>query len=88
MRRWNVGILEDFLHGETEFLSDPVGQIKGRIVFSGFQRVDRLPRNADPFSQFFLRPAAFATELFELVCHQWEVFINGVTKAKDTIRSG
>ena len=81
-------IFENLLHRCTEFLGNPVGEVERRIVFFRFQRVDCLPRDADAFAEFFLRPVPLGAHHFESVFHQWEVRMKGETIANDAHKSG
>ena len=57
-------------------------------MFFGFQRMDRLPRNADAFAEFLLRPVALRTHYFEAAFHQCEVWMKGETRTHAAQKPG
>jgi hypothetical protein len=81
-------VLENLFHGSAEFFGNPICEIERRVVFFGFQRVDRLTRDADAFAEFFLRPVALRAQDFEAVFHQCEVRMKGETRPQQAHNRG
>ena len=83
-----MGVLEDPVDGDFKGGCDPVGQVQGRIVFFGFERVDRLAGDADLLAELLLGPVPLGAEGFEAVFHQCELRMNGETNPQTPQKSG
>jgi hypothetical protein len=80
MRRSFVGAgWENLLHRHPKGDGDAIGEIEGGVVAVGFQRVDRLARDADGGAELLLRPAALGPKHAQTALQGRVSLMNGVT---------
>src|SRR5688572_28933510 len=71
-------VVEQILHRDPEDGGQAEGQVEGRIVLFGFNRVDGLAGDAGALAEVRLAPAAFRPQRAQSIFHQR---VSGVTTA-------